>query len=540
MVSSSSSNIISRVPRSVAIVPFEIWRECFMSLSTMDHKNLAKTCHFFRDICLPFIFRSITYCSDLVVGRSWCPGPTSDIDEHKEYIKRFKQFAQNSKLAPLVRKCALLYSLELQPEANEKQVEAVKDDYDQFVMAFAMSLSSFINLRELLINFDRRMDKRILAAFALLPNLEQITFTSAKFGVHFLKSRIRARRLIIDNSRQDRNPNSSAKCLDLFSGNHLESIQALSRNYAPKLFKALTSQGKSTRLTDLTFQLKPQDIDILYLFLATCPNLLSLTWHADLTFTGDDIHSVSLPPLPHSTIPCLQTFHGIGGAAEVCTPGLPVYNATICSDFFLSITKLEAVLQKLSLTTSPITNLTLEFGSCSPEHFDLIKKYVPQLETLHVVLPSSKVFADEDPHHISLSGTDEGVGSQKGDSLSIPDFQPLEPLLPILAHAFYMNVLHWIAHRKINLPPSLKTLRLDSRYCRYEHLKDTASQIAKCGRPYTFSTAHSILGALSIDYPSFECVQVHNFLSKEELRWSKTNGGNWTYSGVLELCSSGG
>ncbi|KDR73823.1 hypothetical protein GALMADRAFT_251653 [Galerina marginata CBS 339.88] len=307
---------------TTSALPGEIWAECFAHLKMADHKSLAQTCHFFHDICLSFIFKSITYRSELKCESNSFP---SQLEQLYLQIEWFNQIVLNPQHAPLVRKCTLVYSFHLGPSVQPHRAENAKMANKDFLGTLLKALPLFINLKEFHVDFLNVMDTVILAALAAHPSIKLVSFPRVIFGDHYLNPRLKLQKLHIGDTRDVKDlkdGNVSEKLLDLFSGPHLELVEVVSRTYSHKLFRALAKQGASHNLLYLSFELKPQDIGVLYAFLVTCPNLQYIHWDTNVPLG-------TVLPLPQSTIPHLQAYQGGPAAAGAWIPGRPVWKAVV-------------------------------------------------------------------------------------------------------------------------------------------------------------------------------------------------------------------
>ncbi|KDR69332.1 hypothetical protein GALMADRAFT_929332 [Galerina marginata CBS 339.88] len=410
---------------TIRALPSEIWRECFAHLNMADHKSLAQTCHLFHDICLSFIFKSITYRSELKRGE-YDPFP-SELKRLYQHIEWFNQIALNPQQASLVRKCTLVYSFPLGPNINAHRSENAKMANKYFLRALLRALPLFINLKEFCVDFLNVMDKVILAALAVHPSLEQVSFPHVIFSDHHLNPRLKLQKLHIGNIRDYddlEDGKKSEKLLDLFSGPHLELLEVMSRTYSHKLFRALTKQGASHNLLYLSFELKTQDVDVLYPFLARCPNLRYINWDSQYRLSssreGPNVPLTTILSLPRSTIPHLQAYQGEPVVAVAWIPGRPVWKANLRRHWTdKTLVEMQGVFQKMSMSTVPITDLELSTFAF-PEVFEPIRTYFPELKKLHLGVADNGLFPEQDPRDIAL-GTDEEV--------CLPEHEPATPLV---------------------------------------------------------------------------------------------------------------
>ncbi|KDR69351.1 hypothetical protein GALMADRAFT_931770 [Galerina marginata CBS 339.88] len=432
----------------VTLLPVEIWRECFVLLGVTEHKKLAKTCRFFHGVCLAFIFKSITLSSRIAFHKSsTAENMTGQLEKSTDDIGRFVQLAMSPRYASLVRKCTLRYSLRLSTGTDESMAKLAKDAYEPFIQAFVKCIPRFVDIREIEIDCTKKMDERVLVVLATLPHVDKLSLTSVRFGVHLLKSQIKAKKLWIHNSRSDANPNKAAKRLELFSAEHLEELSVLSEAYAPKIFLALTNRGPLKNLTNLSFDLNSKDLNALYRFLAMCPNIES--FRANFGHYDADMKRIAFPPLPQSTIPFLQSFTGHELVAKVFVPGRPVKKLSLrqFESWDRHHSDIEDLIPYLSRSTGPVIDLDFENMRATPDVLALLAARLPRLLRLKLELNlHDKAFPEEDPHSIQLEAAraNERVSLQVGEAAS----QSIDVMVPIVAHAAYMSLMHWIAHGK--------------------------------------------------------------------------------------------
>ena len=403
--------------RCVAL-PNEIWHESFSYLSTADHKRLSLACRLFNDICLRFVFKSIHY-SFCISRYQWDTPIEASLNRLEKTIKGLGSLAQSKRHAPLVREFNLAYSVRLTPRKDEENFDRAKTSYGPFVDAFVKHLPLFTNLQTVTIKeFQAKLDKKILVAIAKHPSLDEVRLSSVRFGVHILKPRIAVRKLTISNSKWgEYNPNPASKCLDMFSGDSLEYLSACTPVYCPKLFRALSKQGRLERLKRLSFCIFPGDISDLYVFLASCPNAESV--RIEFTKKEEYLGLITLPPIPQTLLPRLKSFSGSEEAAELFVPGRPVDDVKIDSMNNYSFgafmyNRQSRLFDSLALSTAPLRKLDVCTLECRKEVVDSIVTHFPGLHTLKLYLPDiTEIFPDEDPRDIAL---ETGRDSSEGDA----------------------------------------------------------------------------------------------------------------------------
>ncbi|KDR69350.1 hypothetical protein GALMADRAFT_256203 [Galerina marginata CBS 339.88] len=542
-------NVGTTLQNYATVLPVEIWRECFMHLGISEHKRLAEICRFFHDICLAFIFKSITFSSHTVFYKSSSPqAMTSQLEKLTDYIARFTTLAMSPRYASLVRKCTLRHSLRLSTSLVEDVAKLAKDTYESFIQAFVECLPQFVNIREIRIGCEKKMDRRVLSVLATLPQVEKLSLTSVRFGVHQLKPQIKVKKLWIHNSTSDTNPNKAAKRLELFSSEHLEELYIFSKADAPKIFLALTNQGPLKNLTNLSLELNPKDLDILCRFLAMCPHIESL--RVILGCNDDTTKRIAFPSLPRSTVPFLQSFSGHESVAKVFVPGRSVKKVCIRqrgTRMDRHYSDMEDIIPYLCQSTGPVIDLEFMNMQSEPDVMALLATRLPRLSRLTLELNHEKVFPQEDPHSIQLevARANEHVSRQTRKAAS----QSNDVMEPIDDHAFYMSLMHWTAHGRVVLPPSLETLHLLDDFSsdvvpfvpdfesdsEFESDSDS-NNWDRCAKekpkkpkmvPYTFAMAESIFDTISVQYPALQRLTIGNIHEGKE--WIKSTNKKWNF-----------
>ncbi|KDR69349.1 hypothetical protein GALMADRAFT_145721 [Galerina marginata CBS 339.88] len=533
-----SKRVGTTLQNYATILPVEIWRECFMHLGISEHAKLAGTCHFFRGICRSFIFKSIPLSFQIEFFR-FTPSYriTRQLERMTDNIGRFTKLAMSPQYAPLVRKCTLSYYLRIHTKTVEAVAKRVKDEYESFIQAIVNYIPRFVNLREIEINCTKKMDRRVLAVLATLPQVEKLSLVSVQFGVHQLKSQIKVKKLWIDNSRSDDNPNKAAKRLEIFSAEHLEELSVVSTAYAPKIFLALMNQGSLKNLTRLAFELNSTDLDVLYAFLAICPNLESIETSFGRYYGYYDANDIAFPDLPPSTLPLLRSFSGQNPVAKIFVPGRPVKKVSL--EQFVwpkdrDYSELQDMMSYLLRSTGPVTDLAVERLRCTPELMAMLATQFPNLTRLKLGLSCLKVFPADDPHskRLELAEATELVFHDAGSGASPSS----DVMVPDDVHTVYMTLLHWIAHKRIVLPRNLETLHLrdESSFLSSPHERmsivfyDSDSESMDPWppkeKPYTFAVAKSIFDAVSTQYPALQRLVIRDV---ENLQWCKIATGKW-------------
>ncbi|PPQ76617.1 hypothetical protein CVT26_012743 [Gymnopilus dilepis] len=525
-------------------LPFEVWRECFLYLSLRDHRSLSKTCRYFYDICLPFLFRSITYSLSFTQPEAY-----EGLD-HIGYklvahlttvVARLKDVARDQRLAPLVRRCKLKFEL-ADPRIKrhfELEVRFIKDmfkaTYRYLMQTFVRTIKKFVNLKEIEFQVDRPVEKGVLASIcSAFPHLERMTFTNARFKAKSMTPRLKTKVLIIDNEstacgtsdESDWDVAPSINLLDIFSNEGLETLESRTWAYTPPLFKALTKQGKATSLVNLNFLLRVEDLDVLYPFLVTCPNVLSLDMDLDTE------HVDPLPPLPRSAIPRLRRLQAPSTIVERFVPGRPVVEVQLVEGI------LDDVLPKLTESTTGLTELYIQNITPIREAFHLVSAYLPRLRKLCLRLEGRACpgVDGEDPNDYDMESVvaKKEVLDQMGPAYTFVLAENADKiLLPTNLHAVYMDFLQWIALKKINLPTSLGVLEL--RTDPYFNFKSRHPN--KEHKLYTLWEAGYLLSVLSIHYPELKEIAVVGWAERglkgsEVFRfsWLKSEGLGWTFS----------
>ncbi|KAF8900830.1 hypothetical protein CPB84DRAFT_1006646 [Gymnopilus junonius] len=208
------------------------------------------------------------------------------------------------------------------------------------------------------------------------------------------------------------------------------------------------------------------------------------------------------------------------------------------------------VLSSMSRSTSRVTDLNVETLQFTAEN--LIFSH-PYLEKLTISLPQTTLFPEKDPQDIELPGSltrsDEGVEVKIvifGDAYEDPlDWgeklrRGPEHFHRIHIHTVYMNILHWVAHRMLRLPSTIKTLFLEgevhwSIFLFYEDQADEVNYVKKNGRPYSASMAQAVFRTLSKDYPALQSVEFGSSTDNRAcFSWFRSDDVTWKYFPPLD------
>ncbi|PPQ70790.1 hypothetical protein CVT26_014725 [Gymnopilus dilepis] len=531
--------------RYADMLPYEIWMECFILLDMWDLKNVSRTCHFLRGICLPLLLKSVTYSLDLNFHRSsTLPDMVSQLDEFADHDETFSRLTGDDEKRRCVHKLTLANSVRIAPRAKDKElvVKSMKDAYDMYLETFVSCAPLLFNLREVIIRFNKNLDKKLFTALAALPQpLEQLSFISVKFGAHVSKPLIRAKRILIDNSAgHDANPIRVAKRLELFSGESLEELKVLSPSYSVKLFRAFSSlsQGAAlTKLAHLSFQLHEFDLSILEAFLTKCPKLTSIKADFGNRYGFRTSSTAQLPP---STVPHLHSLEGYDQEVRYFVPGRPVRKIVLVPPRkwigpIRDDDQIRQLLDDLSKSTGPVRELDLDI-EIDLELLTSVKTRFPELSRLGVKLSRhTQIFPLEDPYASSFDGAlvDKVLPPASKGSATV-----CKPFPQIYLFTAYMNILHWIALKRLVLPTKLKSLYLEQiNYflvfpdilCGPESLNMFDDQFQRSR--YSGFTAELIFRILSILYPHLKEIII-GLRKVNEIRWDKDFHGNWSCSRI--------
>ena len=555
-------------------LPVEIWNECFAYLAISDHKMLSLTCRLFHDICLATIFRTISYSSSINLRKKEDPQVMQmQLDHLSSRMKWLRKLANSPKHVAVIRKCKLSYSLHLAARADKRAAQDGREAYTPFVDAFVECLPLFVRLKTLEVEeFTVKVDKRILLELAKHPSLEEVVMSSVRFGVHLLKPRIKLRNLSITNEKwSDANPNPSAKLLDVFSGESLESLCALTSTYCPKLFRAFTKQGMLERLRRLSFRINTNDFSEVHPFLKQCPNVESI--ELACVIQQQVPGPFTLEYLPLNCLRRLKSFTGPALAAKAFVPQRPVTEVRIeeewphrfgygcCPD------DIPGLFASIARSTGPLLKLVVSSVECSVDVLRLISDHFPHLEELHLGLRVQEMFPGEDPQDIELP-TYMACPQEKisrGESYhNDPYDDPIHggervdrnsKSYLVHLHTEYMvslslnfgavrfdlclcfrlqHILHWLAHKRVKLPSTIKALYLNSFMgLFFIFAEDDDQMIEKKKRAYSGAMAQAVFRSLSVTYPAFEAVGCGNRDGRDmPIKWTKRNDDEWTYVGV--------
>ncbi|KAH9484398.1 hypothetical protein JR316_0003879 [Psilocybe cubensis] len=523
-------------------IPTEIWTECADQLSFNDQKNLLLTCQFFRDVCLRFVFKHKSFylhvCKDMGSGN--CCGPFASRVENVALV------ADSNALAPHVRKLTLRYD-QSRPRTFSHQLKQL---YPLFIKSCLELIPRFPNLRSVYISSNKPVDKALMHALALCPQLDELGMGPVRFGAHSLSRGVRlcVRKLGIYNNciGSDTNPRKAAKVLDMFSGERLERLEVLSHIYAPKIAHALARQSNCTRLTFLRVRISPEDFKTFIPFLVSCANIeaLSVTLHESLTCRDSAFppHSFpnSLPQLPTSALRKLNSITGSGEIIALIVPGRRVQSVTtLISNPMPRFMKLDQgefealVLPRLVESKGPVKSLVLEGNVFGKNMLNPISLRMPSLTSLCVWLGDDSG-VDTDPFK-EATGTLAIVREYLAHCKNTPGNEA-KVLTPFVRHKKYLIILHLIALGKIRLPRDLEQLDLvdrafsvswEQRLFQWDHCHLMKSEETH-GTAYSLNMVSAIFFAISRIYPSFRLLNLSDHAPGHVyFYWYKTRSDKW-------------
>ena len=547
----TSYSIIMESRDHTQMLPIDVWRECLDLLAMEEYLSLYQTSWFFNGIATPLVYRRIKYAYEVeMLSHHMAQQHLKGV---KRQIRHFVNLAEDASRSAWVRECRLIYSLKIPTKSSDDYRVNAEKAYATYVEAFITHIKKFTNLRRVYFDFNRNMDKKIMAALSSLPHLEEVGLRAVKFGAHQLQPRLNIRKLCITNGRTDRNPNPTAKTLDILANDCLEEMDLDSKVYTPKIFASLTAHGSSQCLRDLRFSMDPEDVDLLYRFLETCPNLESICWTSykrDYWCTED--FPSTLERLPASSMPRLKSYSGPNVAAKAFIPGRPVEKVTLNNDRSHN-QEWTQTLRAVSLSTGTITYLSFEGVDCNYDSLNIIVEMFPDLTQLCLGWGNDIMFPEENPHNIQSDVNSRIAHTSQGPSLQPKSFHASYMVcLTFLRFDFCtydssQSIVHWAALGRIRLPPKLELLHLlgdfqfrfimsamlagpeesDVQLEGYFEQQEEAD-----GQLYSMARAKYIFAMLSERYPALKTLLTGDREQRrfsDRLSWRKVDFNQWIY-----------
>ncbi|KAF9562751.1 hypothetical protein CPC08DRAFT_761234 [Agrocybe pediades] len=506
-------------------LPVELWRECFEHLSMKDYKELNQTCRFFNEIAKPFVFKRFKLTIEV-------RAPTHEFSQNhfkvaNKHIKPFVAIANDPSRASCVREIRVAYFVDRIERGWKLGKEAIEAVTAKYVDAFVDNVPKFIGLRRVIYGeCQQPINKRMLAAVASLPLLDEATFNSARFGLHKLDPRFRVCSLSIENYKADKTTaGARSKTLDIVAGDNLEKLCLRSTIYSHKIFASLTALGECTRLRVLKFQLMPQQVDVLYNFLACCPNLETLCWEPARVhgrFLPEHV-PIALPPLPPTSIPRLRFCQGPAILIKLFVRGRPLDSVAV-DNFFERDADFDSIIHAISQTSRPVVRLFYAHLKFNAAVIELIASLFPGLTRLFLEWDSTFHFNEEHPSFFE-SEVNTGMPPQE---------DPEEMLQPTFMHDSYMRFIHWVALGQIKLPAKLEKLYLDARLqwlLTISHL----SRDDPRNQRYSVARAKYLFSLVSKKYPAFKGLVIGEVADEHQgdvMAWLKHGHGasaEWRY-----------
>ncbi|KAF8802899.1 hypothetical protein BYT27DRAFT_7244510 [Phlegmacium glaucopus] len=354
----------------VASVPVEIWHQCWELTQHADLKVLSRTCHLFRDICLPLLFTNLSH--ELTVQHLRWPYWEFSSVTMLRYSMNIKRIAASSKLAALPRRWQVsdMGSFDTDvPDENHKLLNISQEIYRESV---SLALPAFTGLRGIEIS-GIGIGEDILNALNKLPALESLTCKFTKFSCYSITPLLRVREFTLIHSG-----GLIDTSLDIVSSNFLERL-TLEHYYIGSILKSLYNQGPYHYISDLSLGGHYSDIPTLFDFFQLCPQLRNLV----LSYFDTTV-SMDLPCLHTSVIPHLQSFSGDQCLAKAIIPGHPVEIVSIQQRKSIDTQEVVMILKSISQSTLPIRSLCLSSMWTDPMIITFIREYFPYITYLRL------------------------------------------------------------------------------------------------------------------------------------------------------------
>lgn len=366
----------------VVSIPVEIWHQCWELTQRTELEVLSRTCHFFRDICLPLLFANLTheFTAYNAYGLYW---ELSSVTMLLSSMK-IKQLAASSKLSTLPRRWRItdIGSFKTVPAVFDDTYKLADIGRELYLESVSQGLSAFTGLRAIEIG-GIRIGEDILNALNKLPALESLACLWTKFSCYSITPLLQVREFTISGAEGPTNTP-----FDIVSSNFLERL-TLTYLVLPSFLKNFSSQGPYQYLSDLSLGGESLDIQTLFNFLWLCPQLKCLVVDTQLTsgsgYITDTVGS-DIPSLPTSAIPRLQSFSGRGYLASAIIPGRPVEVISIKRCQWIDTQGIINILKSISQSTVPVRGLHLPSLRADPAIITFIRKHFPCLKLLRLTL----------------------------------------------------------------------------------------------------------------------------------------------------------
>lgn len=395
-------------------LPVEVWRSFLEYASYRDQINFSTACRLFREICLPFIFKSIVYTS-----KSSQDSNLSWVEAMEERSVKFQELVSNLSIASCVRQCRLAVSFTGTQKEWDRQIEEDKISkpalaYKAFSEGFLLALPKLPNLQDVTIQLlYGSVDPRLLTILAEMRCLQRLLFHAVSFKGTALQTinnpipRLKPRELEIaaygaaaDITVDDELP--------YFSSERLERLSIRSLWIAPRILLDLSKRDICHRLVSLEVELANKDRPILYTILSRCPQLQRL--EVELPSYTES----AFPPIPQSSVPLLSAYIGPAAFATAIIPGHPVRSAEISSDSGWDRGEHHDVTRAIILwgqSSGPLVDVVLPTIPCHPDLVSAIGEHFRGLHTLRLILRNHDDFEEEDD-----MGADDENESDDGDN----------------------------------------------------------------------------------------------------------------------------
>ncbi|CAA7271087.1 unnamed protein product [Cyclocybe aegerita] len=466
----------------IEIVPLEIWRECWMYANARGHRTLTSVCRLFRDICLPFVFKELSYSPAIGQALADTNDNTSArkgwVYDMKARAKRMTELAGSQQHASMVRECKLYAFFGTRRRKAIKRSNPVKSAYNAFVEAFVSALPRFTNLTRVDITADLDIDNRILSALAFIPKIDSVCLSGTFARGESIDPLIKPRILEVyqEDGIEYSDPPSNVR--RVVSVQRLEELHLHSYILAPRIMYALTPQGNCSRLTVLEIDFVTGHAAVLSAFLGVCPQLRTLLINDHYDFDPQPaFFEFTISP---TTIPLLEAFFGPVFLASLIIPGRPVRK--IALDLFQWDKTLDAVvttLERLSRSTGPVRELKLPAVVCYPDVPTTIARLFPDLTSLK--------FRVDDAEH------EHDVNCAPEERTLVDDERRLDFVVHRHHCPFsYEGLLCQIASLQVSLPRGLERLRLNQFDMT---LRDNNRMFGQCLSGAVATVVATLLGA---------------------------------------------
>ncbi|KAJ7682440.1 hypothetical protein DFH06DRAFT_1464160 [Mycena polygramma] len=396
--------------------PTEVWRTSWNNASPRELKALSASCRLFRDICQPFLFRSLSYIGPFF--DEFDPrNPQRVVEKLKHSRARLLSIASSPHIPSMVQSWSFhspTDMIELDTAALIRDYPAVKQVLDlslEINSHFSSTIGAYTNLSDLRLT-EFQCSPEFCGTLASLSRLTAMQLIDCDIICPVSSGSVALTALSCFAYKESSWRDDLPERYHLVSTSRLEQLELFNPVEARAFLTLFATSEPLPRLVHLNVCLDLEAKDVFYRFIDCCPELMCILLEAPAAFGG--------VTLPETSVPTLYSFTGRIEIAGVFAGGRPVHNFKIREggedEGPVDAKVVRQALFDISKSGGTVENLTLPFISLDSSPMRLVSNpaLFPKLKRLVLFLQDTNPSHDDESEGDweTVGGSSEGSADE--------------------------------------------------------------------------------------------------------------------------------